>query len=149
MVGFVEALKRQAGAKDVIIDYSKGMAEATWKKGARFDYAALKKTVNKSADLTFRSLILIARGEVTQQEGQPALRVTETNELFLLADDGKKGAESPLRRLLAAVKSDGEVVTVTGRVQEPPKSKAPKKEQTAKQVLTLIVERFEVDAQRK
>jgi len=143
MVGFVEALKRQSGAKNVIIDFKNGTAEVAWKKGARFDYQAIQKTVNKSAELTFRSLTLTARGEVAEHEGKPALKVTETNERFLLIaeDQAKGGNESPLADLLAAARSGGKVVTVTGRVQDPPKG------QITTQPLTLNVERLARDVQ--
>ena len=116
MVGFVQALKRQSGAKDVIIDYKRGTADATWKKDAKFDYEAVKKTVSKSAELTFRELHLTARGEVTEQDGKPAFKVTDTGELFLL-DTGGSALPTP---------SSNKVITVTGRVQAPGKeSKGP------------------------
>jgi hypothetical protein len=117
MVGFVQALKRQSGAKDVVIDFKKGTAEAAWRKGARFDYEAVKKTVSKSAELTFRELYLTARGKVTEQDGKPAFRVTDTGELFLLEDDGRSALPKP---------PGDQVVTLTGRVQAPEKgSKGP------------------------
>ena len=114
---------------------------AAWKKAAKFDYDALKKTVNRSADLTFRAVILTARGELAEHEGRPALNVIGTNELFLLADDGKEKAngETPLAKLLSAAKSGRKVVIVTGQMHEPTQG------QSAKQPQTLVVERFEVD----
>lgn len=111
MVGFVQALKRQSGAKDVVIDFKKGTAEAAWRKGAKFDYEAVKKTVSKSAELTFKELHLTARGEVTEQDGKPAFKVTDTGELFLLETGGSALPTSP----------GDKVVTVTGRVQAPEK----------------------------
>ena len=116
MVGFVQALKRQSGAKDVVIDFKKGTAEAAWRRGAKFDYETVRKTVSKSAELTFRELHLSARGEVTEQDGKPAFKVTDTGEFFLL-DTGGSALPTP---------SGDKVVTVTGRVQSPEKgSKGP------------------------
>ena len=124
MLGFVQLLKRQTGAKDVIVDYKKGTAEATWKKGAKFDYAAVKKTVKRSAELTFRELHLTATGEVAEHEGKPAFRVAESNELFFLADGGTAALNGWSR---------DKAVTVTGKVQDP--------EQGYKGPLTLVVAR--------
>ena len=122
-MGLVQALKRQAGIKSAVVDFKKGMANATFKEGAKLDLGTLKNAINKSSEMTFKSLTLAADGEVTEHAGKPALKVTGTNQLFLLA-----GERAPAK---------GKRVTVTGKVQEP------KKGQAAGEPLTLAVERIE------
>ncbi len=133
MVGFVQALKKESGAKEVVIDYKRGTAVATWKKDVKFDFATVKKTVSKSAELTFRSMEVTARGQVTELRGKPAFKVAGTGEVFLL-DETPAGSEAAavLPRLLSEGK--GKSVSVTGPLEESAKeSKGP---------VALRVERF-------
>lgn len=142
MVGFVEALKRQSGAKNVVINFKQGTAEAAWKKGVRFNYDAIKKAVGKSADLTFRAVSITADGQVTEHERKTALKVTGTNELFLLAGDNKVGGDGAQAKLQAAARSGRKAIIVTGKVREPGKGR------DLMHPLTLVVERISDEASR-
>lgn len=143
-MGLVQALKRQTGVKNAVVDFKKGTANVTWKKNTPLDYDALKRAVNKSSDMTFKSLTLVVQGEVTEQAGKPVLTVTGTKERFLLGSDAKAaGQETPLAKLTAAVAKGAKAVTVTGRVQESPKPALPNNGKAGEQPLTLLVERFE------
>src|SRR5439155_2926286 len=90
-----------------------------WGKGIPFDYDAVKGTVNRSPLLVLHWLVVVVRGEVTEDGGKPALRALETNELFLLEDDrqDRPGDPTPLAKLLAAAGSGRKAVLVTGKIE--------------------------------
>jgi hypothetical protein len=143
-LGFVEALKRQSGAKTVRIDYRKQTADVVWGKGRPFQYAAVKKSINGSANLIFRGLSLTARGEVTEEDGQRVLRVTGTNERFVLTEALARpaGRGAPSASSSDALPAAGQTILVIGRLSEPKHRPSTGKGSDHEQPLTLIVERF-------
>ncbi len=143
MAGFTEALKRRSGATSVTIDFRERTATVLWGKGIPFDYDAVRRSVNRSPLLVLRGISLVARGEVTECDGEPALRVTGTNELFLLESDRKEvpGPQSPLEKLLAAAAGRKEFV-VTGKIEPLRRPKPPQGLPAGGPRLALIVTEF-------
>jgi hypothetical protein len=143
VAGFTEALERRSGAKTVTFDFRERTATVLWGKGIPFDYDAVKRSVNRSPLLVFRWLLLVVRGEVTDCDGEPALRVTGTNELFLLESDPKDDprVQTPLAKLLAAA-TGGKTVVVTGKIEPLRRPKSPQSRQPVGPRLALIVTEF-------
>jgi len=143
VAGFTEALERRSGAKAVTFDFRERTATVLWGKGIPFDYDAVKRSVNRSPILVFRWLLLVVRGEVTECDGEPALRVTGTNELFLLESNRKDDprVQTPLAKLLAAA-TGGKTVVVTGKIEPLQRPKSPQSRQPGGPRLALIVTEF-------
>jgi len=143
VAGFTEALERRSGASAVTFDFRERTATVLWGKGIPFDYDSVIRTVNRSPILVFRWLLLVVRGEVTECDGEPALRVTGTNELFLLKSDRKEdpGLQSPFAKLLAAA-TGGKAVVVTGKIEPLRRPKSPQSRQPGGPRLALIVTEF-------
>jgi hypothetical protein len=143
VAGFTEALERRSGAKTVTFDFRERTATVLWGKGIPFDYDAVKRSVNRSPLLVFRWLLLVVRGEVTDCDGEPVLRVTGTNELFLLESDPKDDPrmQTPLAKLLAAA-TGGKTVVVTGKIEPLRRPKSPQSRPPVGPRLALIVTEF-------
>jgi hypothetical protein len=143
VAGFTEALKRRSGAREVSLDFRERTATVLWGKGIPFDYDAVKRTVNRSPLLVLRWLRLVVRGEVIDCDGELALRVIGTNELFLLESDRKDDprVQTPLAKLLAAA-TGGKAVVVTGKIEPLQRPESPQSRQPGGPRLALIVSEF-------
>jgi hypothetical protein len=105
--------------------------------------------VNRSPLLVLHWLVLVVKGNVTEDEGRPALRVLETNELFLLADGRKdrSGVPTPLAKLLAATGSGSKAVLVTGRIEPLRGPRSPHTRRPDRKRLVLTVTDFKAAEQ--
>jgi hypothetical protein len=126
------------------MDFRERTATVLWGKGIPFDYDAVKGTVNRSPLLVLRWLVLVVRGEVIEDDGKPALRALETNELFLLEGDRQDhpGVPTPLAKLLATAGSGRKAVLVTGKIEPLRGPKSPQTRQLDRKRLVLTVTDF-------
>ena len=130
MKGFVKAQKKTTRCTEAVVDYEKGVMELDWKPGQRFDYTAIKKATVRAADLTLKSVSLVARGTVATEGTNTVLIVSGTGERFILEDGGRGVVEKLLKSA-----TPGAVVRVTGDIREDAKGR----------VAGLVVSEFALD----
>ena len=98
------------------MDYKKGVMELDWKPGQRFDYAAIKKATVREADLTLKSVTIVARGNVMREGAKAVFIVSGTGERFVLEDGGK----GVLSKLLESAKP-AMLIRISADIREDPK----------------------------
>lgn len=115
------------------MDYKKGLLEIYWKADQPFNYAAIKKAATVAADLTLRSVTLVARGSVATNGTNGVLTVSGTGEKLMLEDPGGKYLPSIL-----ASSNPASEFRISGTIREDLKGDA----------AALVVTTFEVEQKR-
>jgi len=83
------ALKKVEGVESVQVSLNRGLAEVRLKPGNRIDPEGLRKIV-RDAGFTPKGAEVSVRGKVIEQNGNYALEVSSTGEVYALVEDPQR-----------------------------------------------------------
>lgn len=125
------ALKKVEGVESVQVSLNRGLAEVRLKPGNRIDPEGLRKLV-RDAGFTPKGAEVSVRGKVIEQNGNYALEVSGTGEVYALVEDPqRRGTLAELVKLAL-----GKEVTLEAYLAE---SKPPPAENSER---TLVLRTF-------
>lgn len=115
------AIKKIEGVDDVKVSLNQGLAEVTFKPKNHATLEQVREVVRRNG-FTPRGADVKVAGRLVQHEGKPALAVTESDAVYLLAEDPEaKGKLSEFVRI-----AKDQTVVVSGRAPDTnPQEKAP------------------------